>query len=180
MNEIGNVVVELENTEASFDCWKPDSPNGGHVDSEPPRQGVEGVGKVVQQKGKHSERVVALEDGLPNLFPDLLELSSTPAADGDGDGKCLKADLRNTLLKNKELEDGNRRKSIQINELEAWVDVMERIIETKSVNLFIGFENVITAKDAEIERLRTLVTQLDENVAILHDQVDDHESHAVT
>ncbi|KAF5937992.1 hypothetical protein HYC85_025498 [Camellia sinensis] len=136
MNEIGNVVVELENREASFDCWKPDSPNGGHVDSEPPRQGVEGVSKVVQQKGKRSGRVVALEDGLPNLFPDLLELSRTPVADGDRDGERLEADLGNELLKNKELEDGNRRKSVQINELEARVDVMERIIGTKAVNFF--------------------------------------------
>ncbi|GMQ03517.1 hypothetical protein CsSME_00049290 [Camellia sinensis var. sinensis] len=179
MNEIGNV-VELENTEASFDCWKPDSPNGGHVDSEPPRQGVEGVSKVVQQKGKRSGRVVALENGFSNLFPDLLELSSTPAADGDGDGEHLETDLRNALLKNKELEDGNRRKSVQINELKARVDVMERIIGTKAVNLFIGFENVITAKDAEIARLRAFVTQLDGKVAILQDQVDDHETHAMT
>ncbi|KAL7174730.1 hypothetical protein ACSBR2_033882 [Camellia fascicularis] len=180
MNEIGNVVVELENTEPSFDCWKPDLPNGGHVDSEPTCQVGKAVSKVVQQKEKPYGRMVALEDGLPNLFPDLLELSSTPVADGDGDGESLEADLRNALLKNKELEDGNKRKSIRINELEARVDVMERMIGTKAVNMFIGVENVIIAKDAEIARLSTLVTQLDGNVATLQDQVDDHETHAVT
>ncbi|KAI7982010.1 hypothetical protein LOK49_Contig3G00019 [Camellia lanceoleosa] len=180
MNEAGNIDVELENREASFDCWKPDSPYGGHVDSEPSRQVLEGVCNVLQQKRKRSGRGVALEDFMPNLFPDLLELSSTPAAAGDGKGERLEADLTNAWLKNKELEECNRRKSVQINELEARVDVMERIIGKKAVNLFIGFDNIITAKDAEMARLRALVTQLDRKVAILEDQVDDHETHAVT
>ncbi|KAI8003445.1 Malate dehydrogenase 2, cytoplasmic [Camellia lanceoleosa] len=138
MNEAGNVDVELENTEARFDCWKLDSPYGGHVDSEPPHRVLEGVSNVVQQKKKRSDRGIALEDCMPNLFPNLLELSSTAAADGDGCSERSEADLTNAWLKNKELEDVNRRKSLQINELEARVDVMERIIGKKAFNLFIG------------------------------------------
>ncbi|GMP60197.1 hypothetical protein CsSME_00023172 [Camellia sinensis var. sinensis] len=180
MHEIGNIVVDLENTKPSFDCWKPDSPNGGHVDSEPPRQVRKAVCKVVQQPGKQCGRMAALDDCLLNLFPDLIELLSTPTTDGDGDGESLVTDLKNALLKNKELEDGNRRKSIRINELEAWVDVMECIIGAKAVNMFIGFENDIIAKDAEIARLSTLVTQLDGKVTTLQDHLDDHETHAVT
>ncbi|KAI7986983.1 hypothetical protein LOK49_LG14G01360 [Camellia lanceoleosa] len=180
MNEASNVDVVLENTEVSFDCWRPDSPYGGNVDSEPPRPVFDQVTNVVKQKGKRSGRVSALEDCLPKLFPDLLELSSTPAADGDGGGERLEADLRNALLRNKELEADNKRKSVQLNELEARVDVMERIIGKKAVNLFIGFENISTSKDAEIARLEALVRQLDGKVASLEDQVDDHETHAVT
>ncbi|KAI8004915.1 hypothetical protein LOK49_LG08G02226 [Camellia lanceoleosa] len=179
MHEICNVVVDLENTEPSFDYWKPNSPNDGHVDSEPPRQVRTAVSKVVQQTGKRCGRMAALDDCLPNLFPNLIELSSTPATKGDGDSESLVVDLKNVLLKNKELKDGNRRKSIRINELEARVDVMERMIGAKAVNMFIGFENVIIAKDVEIARLSTLVTQLDGKVATLQDHLDDHEMHAV-
>ncbi|GMP46305.1 hypothetical protein CsSME_00014512 [Camellia sinensis var. sinensis] len=95
--------------------------------------------------------------------------------------------VRNTINKERkncdrvaELEGELRQKSNRVCELECKVMSMERTLGSQAANLCIGFETVISLKDAEIARLNALVSEIKTTVARLEDQVDEYEAHEVT
>ncbi|KAL7204978.1 hypothetical protein ACSBR2_017991 [Camellia fascicularis] len=57
---------------------------------------------------------------------------------------------------------------------------MERALGSQAANLCMGFDTVISLKNAEIARLNALLSEMKTTIARLEDQVDEYEAHEVT
>ncbi|CAL5426437.1 unnamed protein product [Camellia sinensis] len=120
-------------------------------------------------------------EGWPVLFPNLLDLSSTqPAKDADTEASSGSSKMSAVHDRVAELEEELRQKSERVRELECKVTSMERALGSQAANLCMGFETVISLKDAEIARLNALVSEMKTIVAQLEDQVDEYKAHEVT
>ncbi|KAL7208089.1 hypothetical protein ACSBR1_029949 [Camellia fascicularis] len=73
-----------------------------------------------------------------------------------------------------ELEEELRQKLERVRELECKVTSMERALGSQVTNLCMGFETVISLKDAEIACLNALVSEMKMTVSRLEDQVDEY------
>lgn len=166
--------------ELSLDCWQPDSSHGGEVEMT-----SNSKSEVLPQAQPHGNvkdcvKILSAGEAWPVLFPDLLDLSSTPhGGTVCDDTKDTIEQLKKALKRINELEGEVRAKTARVHELDGKVESMEWLIDTQASNLFIGFESVIVAKDATIARLNTVVSQLKERITTLEDKVDDHEVHVM-
>ncbi|CAL5424127.1 unnamed protein product [Camellia sinensis] len=172
--------VGADVVEASLNCWQVDSFAG--VDVEKARMTDEadtndGGSKCVT---KRRFGAVVGGEGWPVLFPNLLDLSSTqPAKDADTEASSSSSKMSAVHDRVAELEEELRQKSERVRELECKVTSMERALGSQGANLCMGFETVISLKDAEIARLNALVSEMKTTVAQLEDQVDEYKAHEV-
>ncbi|XP_028122927.1 uncharacterized protein LOC114320037 [Camellia sinensis] len=117
----------------------------------------------------------------PVLFPDLLELSSTPEGDAvRRKSTGMEDELENVKMKVTLLERDIESKCARVHELEQRVESMEKILGAQAANMLIGFERVLSMKDAEIARLTKMVKQANTRITDLEDSLDDREVHNVT
>ncbi|KAL7219437.1 hypothetical protein ACSBR2_012485 [Camellia fascicularis] len=162
MNDVGSV-------EPSFNCWQLDTLNGGPIKME----GVDDHGNnnsgTPTSKEKVAGKACVGRDVWPVLFPDLLDLSSTPDGEAIGtEPTGVNDELRTAKVRITELESEMKNKNAQVCELEHRVETLETLLGKHAGNLFIDFNSVIVKKDTEIAQLKTL------------DSLDDREVHEVT
>ncbi|XP_028064141.1 uncharacterized protein LOC114267304 [Camellia sinensis] len=173
--------VGADVVEASLNCWQVDSFAGVHVEKAGMTDEADtddGGSKCVT---KRAFGAVVGGEGWPVLFPNLLDLSSTqPAKDADTEASSGSSKMSAVRDRIAELEEELRQKLERVRELECKVTSMERALGSQAANLCMGFETVISLKDAEIARLNALVSEMKTTVAQLEDQVDKYEAHEVT
>ncbi|KAL7243489.1 hypothetical protein ACSBR1_015811 [Camellia fascicularis] len=173
--DVGDEVVE-----ASLNCCQVDSSAGVHVEKGELTDEADTYDRGSKCVMKRGLDTVVGGEGWPVLFPDLLDLSTTqPSKDADteaGSGSNKMSEARDRVA---ELEEELRQKSERVRELECKVTSMERALGSQVANLCMGFETVISLKDAEIARLNALVSEMKTIVARLEDQVDEYEAHEV-
>ncbi|KAL7215148.1 hypothetical protein ACSBR1_027335 [Camellia fascicularis] len=173
--------VGAEVVEACLNCWQVDSSAGVHVEKgglTDEADTYDGDSKCVTKRGLGA---VVGGEGWPVLFPDLLDLSTTqPANDVDTEGGSGSNKMSEAHDRVAGLEEELRQKSEHVRELECKVTSMECALGSQAVNLCMGFETVISLKDAKIARLNALVSEMKTTIARLEDQVDKYEAHEVT
>ncbi|GMP56580.1 hypothetical protein CsSME_00021009 [Camellia sinensis var. sinensis] len=154
----------LMNVGASFNCWQVDSSAGVHVE----KGGMTDEADIDDGGSKFVTKL---------LFLDLLDLSTTqPTKDADPEtvsGSNKMSEARDRVA---EFEEELRQKS----ELECKVTSMERALGSQAANLCMGFNTVISLKNAKIARLNALLSKMKTTIARLEDQVDEYEAHEFT
>ncbi|KAF5938038.1 hypothetical protein HYC85_025544 [Camellia sinensis] len=132
----------------SLDCWQSDVSKGGEVKF----MSTNEEDDIVTGKTRRPQNTDT------NLFPDLLDLASTqPGYNGDADTPDLSEQLRRAKKRINELECEVREQDARVRALDSKIATMERMLGAKTSSLFIGFNNVLVAKDTEIERLNARV-----------------------
>ncbi|XP_028096747.1 uncharacterized protein LOC114296636 [Camellia sinensis] len=172
---------DVGSVEPSFNCWQPAKKTKGDMQIEGGNDYDNKNTGTPTSKEKVAGKLVSRGDVLPVLFPDLLELASTP--DGEDVGEEQRG-VHNELITCKvritELESQINMKDVQICELEQRVETLEKLLGRHAGNLFANLNTVIVDKDAEIARLTKQVDRLDKKVSNLEDSLDDLEVHEVT
>ncbi|KAL7246354.1 hypothetical protein ACSBR2_001461 [Camellia fascicularis] len=128
---------DVDIVEPSFDCWQPDSRNGGHID-------LKGVSESENQNSETSNNLSS------TLVGDIVRTDSND----------LKDELNKAMKRINDLDEEVKTKSAQVRELDSWVESIEKMLGAQTTNLFIGFDSVIGAKDAEIARLNKMVDRI--------------------
>ncbi|KAL7260301.1 hypothetical protein ACSBR1_006049 [Camellia fascicularis] len=161
MDDVGTV-------EPSFNCWQVDTPNAGNIKM---KGGDDYENKNIgtpTSKVKVGGKIVASGEVWPVLFPDLLELSSTPDGEAVGEEQGgVNDELRSCNVRIAKLESEIKSKDARVRELEQRVEIMEQLLGRHAGNLFVDLNSVMVEKDSEIDRLSK-------------DSLDDFEVHEVT
>ncbi|XP_028106391.1 uncharacterized protein LOC114305498 [Camellia sinensis] len=172
---------DVGSVEPSFNCWQPAKKTKGDMQMEGGNDYDNKNTGTPTSKEKVAGKLVSRGDVLPVLFPDLLELASTP--DGEDVGEEQRG-VHNELITCKvritELESQINMKDVQICELEQRVETLEKLLGRHAGNLFANLNTVIVDKESEIARLKKQVDRLEKKISNLEDSLDDLEVHEVT
>ncbi|XP_028079654.1 uncharacterized protein LOC114281408 [Camellia sinensis] len=165
----------------SLNCWQVDTPNAGNIKMKG-RDDYENKNTgTPTSKVKVGGKIVAGGEVWPVLFPDLLELSSTPDGEAVGEEQGgVNDELRSCNVKIAELESQIQSKDPRVRELEQRVEMMEQLLGRHDGNLFVDLNSVIVEKGSEIDRLNKVVDRLESKISNLQDSLDDFEVYEVT
>lgn len=111
--------VVFDVVEPNFDCWRVDSPTGGHVEKGKRMDEADTHEEGSKCVMKHGLGVVVGGERWPVLFSDLLDLSTTqPTEDEDPEAVSDSDKMREAFKRIAELEDELRQKLKRVRELE--------------------------------------------------------------
>ncbi|KAL7168943.1 hypothetical protein ACSBR2_034050 [Camellia fascicularis] len=168
---------DVGSVEPSFNCWQPDTKNDSKIKIDGGNDYDNKNTGTPTSKEKVDGKLPSRGEVWPVLFPDLLELSSTPDSEavGEQNDELITCKVRIT-----ELESEINRKDARICELEQRVETLEKLLRQHAGNLFADLHCVIVEKDSEIARLSKQVDQLETKISNLEDSLDNLEVHEVT
>ncbi|KAL7171491.1 hypothetical protein ACSBR2_036196 [Camellia fascicularis] len=178
------VLIETDDVgsvESSFNCWQSATKNKGDMKIKGGNDYDNKNTGTPTSKEKVAGKLASRGEVWPVLFPDLLELSSTPDSEDVGEeqggvhDKLITCKVRIT-----ELESEINMKGVQICKLEQRVETLEKLLGRHAGNLFADLNTVIVDKDSEIARLSKQVDRLGTKISNLEDSLDDLEVHEVT
>ncbi|KAL7238675.1 hypothetical protein ACSBR2_004717 [Camellia fascicularis] len=145
---------DVGSVEPSFNCWQPDTKNGGNMKIEGENDYDNKNTGTPTSKEKVGGKLASRGEVWPVLFPDLLKLSSTPDGEAVGEEQGgVNDELITCKVRITELESEINKKDVRICELEQRVETLEKLLRRHAGNLFADLNSVIVDKDFEITRL---------------------------
>ncbi|KAL7258752.1 hypothetical protein ACSBR1_004785 [Camellia fascicularis] len=145
---------DVGSVEPSFNCWQPDTKNGGNMKIEGENDYDNKNTGTPTSKEKVGGKLASRGEVWPVLFPDLLKLSSTPDGEAVGEEQGgVNDELITCKVKITELESEINRKDVWICEMEQRVETLEKLLGRHVGNLFADLNSVIVDKDSKIARL---------------------------
>ncbi|KAI8020109.1 hypothetical protein LOK49_LG04G02496 [Camellia lanceoleosa] len=168
--------VDVGSIEPSFNCWQADTKTDGNMKIEGGNDYDNKNTGTPTSKEKVAGKIASRGEVWPILFPDLLELSSTPDGEGVGQEQGGTTDeLVACKVRIADLESEISIKDVRICDLEKRVETLEKLLGQHAGNLFADINNVIINKDSEIAWLSKQVDQLEAKIGNLEDSLDDLE-----
>ncbi|KAL7177731.1 hypothetical protein ACSBR2_030990 [Camellia fascicularis] len=159
-------VIEIDDVgsvEPSFNCWQPDTKNGGNMKME---GGMIMIIRILEHRPTRKKWV--------GSWRHVDKFGRTPNGEVVGEEQ---GGVNDELITCK---SEINRKDARICELEQRVETLEKLLGRHAGNLFADLHSVIVEKDFEIARLSKQVDQLETKISNLEDSLDDLEVHEVT